>query len=135
MKSEPRVNLCSLVDQLVCNISPSSQQKQIINDIDPSVHADTCSGIIRQVLHKLLDHASDYAESRNIRISAKTFHNVILVQVKYNDSRERHEIERGLEKIKGLLGRLGGCMYINDYKTNEPTISITFLNRRLSRVA
>jgi signal transduction histidine kinase len=90
--------------------------------------------MLEQVLYNLLNNAIGYAQGKNIRISAKTFHNVILVHTRYNCLRQECDIEKSFEEIKNVLEPFGGCVYINDSKTDETTVSVTFLNHQL-RVA
>jgi hypothetical protein len=135
MKSEGRTNLSHLVDQLTGNISSSFKKQHIINEIKPCVETDTCKAVLKQVLGSLLDHAAGYSKGKNIRVSAKIFHDIVLLQLKYHDSRKKHDIEKNFEEIKHLLKHLGGCIYINDSKIDETTISITFLNHQVPKVA
>jgi hypothetical protein len=120
------MNLCRLIDQLAND--KTFAKIQVTNDINPSVQADTCERTLKQVLYNLLDHAVGYTNNKNIRISAKTFHHIILVQIKYLDPRQGFDIKTNLAEIKNPVEHLGGCLYINDSKIDETTISVTFLN-------
>lgn len=123
------MNLCRLIDQLAND--KTFAKIQVTNDINPSVQAATCERTLKQVLYNLLDHAVGYTNNKNILISAKTFHNITLVQIKYFDPRQGFDIKTNLSEIKNPVEHLGGCLYVNDSKIDETTISVTFLNHQL----
>ena len=134
MQCESRLNLCQLVNQLANNMSSGFGDKEVINDISPCVEADTCQGMLKQTLCSLLKKVSDFTSGKQVRVTARTFHNLIVVRVKYTDP-PQHDIEKNFEEIRNLAGFLGGSVYINDTKLNETSVSITFLDHQLSKTA
>jgi hypothetical protein len=128
------MNLCQLVSQLANNMS-SGFGENLINDISPCVEADTCQGMLKQTLCVLLKKVTDFNSGKAVHISAKTFHNLIVVRVRYNDPSEQGDVEKNFEEIKNLAGFLGGSVFINNTKIDETTVSITFLDHQLSKTA
>ena len=135
MQCESRLNLCQLVNQLANNMSSGFGDKEVINDISPCVEADTCQGMLKQTLCSLLKKVTDFSSGKQVRVTAKTFHNLIVVRVKYADPTQQDNIEKNFEEIKNLAGFLGGSVYINDTKLNETSVSITFLDHQLTKIA
>jgi hypothetical protein len=129
------MNLCQLVTQLADNMETGFGEKQVINEIHPCVEADTCQGLLKQTLCSLLKKVTDHNSGKAVKISAKTFHNLVVLQVKYNDPSEQGDLERKYEEIEKLAGFLGGSIYINNTKIDETTVSITFLDHQISKTA
>ncbi|MCW3117796.1 MAG: hypothetical protein JWM28_1878, partial [Chitinophagaceae bacterium] len=70
----------------------------------------------------------------DIRVDAKTFHNIVLMKIKYSGAGYESNIEN-LQEVNELIQSLGGCLYISCNKTDETTLSFTFLSHCFSMSA
>lgn len=127
------MNLCQLVDQTAVGTpSIADKKNRIVNEINPYLSVCAESKMLGLVIQNLLDEAIHYSMSKSVRIRAKSFHNVILVQIKYKDLRSEAVIENSLDKVKMQAEKLGGCLYVKCSKINGTTIAFTFLSQEIS---
>ena len=128
------MNLHQLVDRSAQSIS-TYKVNRIINDINPRLEVDAETEMLMEVVLCLLDSATGHAGSTYVRVAAKTFHNIVLMQIKYSDPRYENEIEKALEGIKELAQSLGGCLYVTRGGKKETTISLTFMSQHVFAIA
>ena len=135
MIAQSQTSLNLLVNQSMVSMSPVLKKKQVLNQVDPALQTATCAGTLNQVLCNLLNHAAGFSSTADIRISAKSFHNVVIMQIRYQGGQSEVDNDKHFALVKTLLLNMGGCIYVNNSKQHETTISITFLNQKLKRVA
>jgi hypothetical protein len=109
--------------------------KQIINHINPRIESYNSKEALKKVVGDLLTKIAAFSKSKDIRVTAKPFRNVILVQVIYSDQRMISEIDACFKEIHTHIKNMGGCLYITKRNNNLTTISITLLNFTASAVA
>lgn len=128
------MSLYHLVNHLCGTLlSSNSKQKIIVNNISPGLQAGVKKEALAMVLQRLLDDLYRHSISSEIKISARRFNGVTVVQIKHKDSRLEPLINRDITDVKQLARKLGGCIYLSctDVAT---TISFTYVNTNCSEV-
>ncbi|HLG38432.1 MAG TPA: hypothetical protein VI461_02150, partial [Chitinophagaceae bacterium] len=112
----------------------NNKQKVIVNNISPGLQAGAKKEGLTMVLQRLLDDVCRHSISNEIKITARRFNGVTVVQIKHKDSRLESLINQDLTDIKQLARKLGGCIYVScsDVVT---TISFTYVNTNCSELA
>ena len=116
----------------IVNLSTSSVAAtlpQFRNEVEPFPESINCTENLRAVIHQLVSYAASVCGNKPLRILAKKFSSIILLQVKVNDSNHRSNLEDGISKIRPLAEALGGCLYVTHSCLYESTISFTFLSK------
>ena len=126
------MNLCRLIDDLNMDLF---NNKQIINGVNSRIEAFTSKETLEKIIGDVLTKTSALSKDKEIQITAKPFHNIILIQVKYLDYRAISEIGTCYKEIQTHIKSLGGCLYVTKRNDNLTTISFTLLNYSSSAVA
>jgi hypothetical protein len=126
------MKLYRLIDELDTDLF---NNKQIINHVNSRIETFNSEETLKKIAGDLLTKIAAFSKSKDIRIIAKPFHNVILVQVQYSDHRLISEIDTCYKEIQIHIKDMGGCLYITKRDNNLTTISITLLNFISSAVA
>jgi len=129
------MNLNNLVEQSAIGVMPAYPKIKIINDVHSGLRINTCRESMNSLLYGLLQSSANHAASQYIRVVAKAFHNIILLQIKYQDLRHEAAIKKEFEAISRQAERLGGCIYISNSTSNETTLSLTFPGSRPAGVS
>lgn len=124
------VTLYSLVRRLVAAVLPTSVRNKtfIINEIplDLAVMAN-CENVTA-VLSDLFNTIAIHTINSCIRISAKAYGHVILVQVKDENSMNTYTIANSLQAAQPLAEKIGGYLGVTSQRKNETTIVFSFPN-------
>ncbi len=124
------VALQTLVSHLVAGIVPMAVRggNFLVNDIPPGLllHADTT--MVREVLNNLFISIIPYVENSCIRISAKVYGNVVLVQLRDHTGINSYFIEQHLTDCQPMAEKIGGYIGITSQRDNETTIVFSFPN-------
>jgi hypothetical protein len=140
MKNEFNPDLCDTKQQyadlylIVNSISAGSlssairKQSFIVNDVpkglEVSVNENMLAAVISNLLHTMITHTSNSC----IRISARSFGNVILVHVKESHSPGKPVFAGSLREVQQLAGKIGGTVSINSDRSEATMIVFSFVN-------
>lgn len=99
-------------------------QNEIPDDL--LIYNNPCmvGNIIRQVLKSILQHS----EHHQIRITAKTYSDVILLHFRDADGLDENSIRPSLNNMQDMVEELGGFLDITSHRPSETTIAFSFPN-------
>ena len=122
--------LQSLVSRLVAGIVPMAVHGRnfFVNDIprDLVVYADT--EMVKAVLNNLFTSIVPYVENSCIRITAKVYGNVVLVQLRDHTGINTYFIEQHLTNCQPMAEKMGGYIGVTSQRDKETTIVFSFPN-------
>lgn len=127
---QERITLHSMVSHLLAGSAPAAARNRsfLINDVprDLSVIAnpDRVAAVLSNVFATLAANASDSC----IRISAKLYGNVILVQLKDQHSINPYTIAQSLESTQPIAESIGGYVGVSSQRQCGTTIVFSFPN-------
>lgn len=121
--------LKSLVKELVTELIPATVNNNsfIINDIPGELRLAANPDIISSVMRNLLNTMAAHTTGSCIRISAKTYSDVVLVQVK-DHSMNGSTLAYNLQATQPIAEKIGGFLGITSQWRNETVIVFSFPN-------
>jgi hypothetical protein len=129
---EPKsVSLYDLIDNTIRSSLPFALRSHnlILNEISSgfSVHCDkqTLSEIIRQVLNAIME----FSKSSYIRISAKRYHEIVLIHFKDFNILNKSQAPYKLQPIQALASTIDGYVGVTSFRQYETTIALSFADK------
>jgi signal transduction histidine kinase len=123
------VGLHLMINQLSASTMPIATRKSsfIVNDIpaELSVKADPqkLAAVLGTLLHTMISQSNNSC----IRISAKTYGNVMLVHIRNDRHHSGQAFASSLEEAQQIAQKLGGTVTVNNYRDGATTITFSFL--------
>ena len=133
MKKESTQALLPL-QLMVSRISTSSlpaairRHSFIVNDIPSDISVSTDENMLATVFGSLLNTVITHTENCCIRISAKLYGKVVLVNLKESHQSNGQSFRGSLRQIQQLAEKIGGAVSISHGRTKETTILFSFAN-------
>lgn len=126
------VTLQTLVSQLVAGIVPITVRRNnfLVNDIPAGLLIQADTENLVTVLSNLFNSVIPYVQNSCLRITAKVFGNVVLVQLRDQTGINSYFIEQHLTDCLPLAEKMGGYIGITSQRDRETTIVFSFLNLR-----
>lgn len=133
MKNESiRVSLAlhGIVDRITIGTLPAATRKNsfIINDIPTDMQVNADEHMLAAVFGSLLNTVINHSCNCCIRISAKLYGQIVLVNLKESNAVNGQAFAGSLRQIQQLAERIGGTVSINSDRTRETTILFSFVN-------
>lgn len=124
------IALQTLVSRLVAGAVPAAVRNKsfMINDIPAGLRLTANTDMVAAVLSNLFNTVAMHTENSCIRITAKVYGNVILVQLKDHNSANIYTIAHGLQEVQPIAERIGGYIGITSQQKSESTIVFSFPN-------
>jgi hypothetical protein len=125
------VSLYDLIDNTIRSSLPFALRSHnlILNEISSgfSVHCDkqTLSEIIRQVLNSIME----FSKSSYIRISAKRYHEIVLIHFKDFNILNKTQAPYKLQPIQPLASVIDGHVGVTSFRQYETTIALSFADK------
>ncbi|RTL57409.1 MAG: hypothetical protein EKK37_15305 [Sphingobacteriales bacterium] len=118
-----------LVGKLENRYGPLADQRfnKIINEVPEKLVVATNERQLSIIMDKVLGTFINDSFCDNIHISAKWFHNLVLIHMHNDHIIKQSELMLYLHPVNLLAAELGGCISISEM--NGTTISITFINK------
>ncbi len=129
-KSKDSITLNQFLSRIITAFQAiaSRQKSNFVNDVPPNVSVQTDANILSEVLSELFTAILRRCEDCNIRLTSKSFHNVILIHITILSGFQGiHEVEN-MNEINHLAERLGGCILYNNQHLNESTFTLSLFN-------
>lgn len=125
--------LKSMVKELVTELIPATVNNNsfIINDIPGELRLVANPDIISSVMRNLLNTMAAHTAGSCIRITAKTYSDVVLIQVK-DHSVNGNTLAYNLQATQPIAERIGGFLGITSQWKNETVIVFSFPNLPLA---
>lgn len=131
-EKEPAViqmGLHELTTRLVQNFIPgaSSNKSFFVNEIQRRFPLRTNQQMLASVLNGLLSAVVTHSKNSCIRLSAKIYGNVVLVQVKGSTASNAGAIENEVRQLQPIAEKMLGSVIVNSHRKNR-TITFAFPN-------
>lgn len=122
--------LQKMVSRLVAGIIPTATRNRsfLINDIPPGLQIIAPTAMVATVLTNLFTVVASNTRDSCIRITAKVYHNVILVQVRNRNSPNSYTLAHSLQPAQPIAEKIGGYLGVTTQLHNETTIVFSFPN-------
>lgn len=98
-----------------------------INDIPADLPVDHNHEWVASVIGGMLATVIDHARDTCIRLSARKYGYVMVLEVRESGSINGYAMACGLQEVQGLAEKIGGCLNISITRP-ETTISFSFPN-------
>jgi hypothetical protein len=123
-------NLRQLTDDLIDSLVSAAMDNDsyFVNEIPDELDIDTDPQLVASVLGGMLSTVAQHAKSSCIRISAKIYHDVILVHVKDCNNSQNYDIYHSLQELKPLAEKIGGIIDVNSLRLKVTTVVFSFPN-------
>jgi hypothetical protein len=125
--------VCGLRDMatsIISSVLPAASRNDnfFVNDIPDDLGVDTDSQLVASVLAGMLSTVAQHAKSSCIRLSAKIYHNVILVHVKDCNSSYNYDVYSRLQGLMPLAEKIGGYVGVSSHRQKVTTVAFSFPN-------
>jgi signal transduction histidine kinase len=124
------IQLQRLVNKIVAEVAPATARHGsfIVNDIPTGMEITANTEEIATVLGQLFSTLARHASDSCIRITARNYSNVVLVQVRDRNSPASYTIAQDLQPAQQMAERLGGYLGVTSQRRHESTIVFSFPN-------
>ena len=106
----------------------TSNNNHFINEIPDQLHLATDRQLLATVMSGLLSAVVTYAKGSCIRLSAKVYGNVVLVQIKESTSLNNKSFESEVRKLQPLAEKMRGSVCVISQRQKLTTITFGFPN-------
>lgn len=122
--------LHELASSLINSVLPSATRNEsfFINDIPNDLDIDADPQLVASVLGGMLSTLARNAKKSCIRLSAKIYHDVILVHAKDCNSSHNYDIYSGLQGLMPIAEKIGGFVGVSSHRQNVTTVAFSFPN-------
>ena len=130
-REQRSVSLYDLIDNTVRSSLPFALRNHnlILNEISSGfmVHCEkqTLSNIIGQILNAIME----LSKSSYIRISAKRYHEIVLVHFKDFNILNKTQAPYKLQPVQKMAAEMDGYVGITSYRQYETTIALSFTDK------
>ena len=124
------MSLHHLVNRLSESLEPAVRRNKnlILNNIQEDICPEINENMVASVLSRLMNLVILHTENSCIRISAKTFGNVVLIHVKDDGCLNYDSISLKLTEIQAQAEKIGGFVGFTSYRNRLTTIAFSFMN-------
>ena len=128
--TQSEVALHLMVNHLTVKTLPNAIRKGsvLINEIAREIYVKTDAGELSLVLGNLLQTIIQHTRDSKIRISAKTYGNVMLLHIKEDSKLNSPAFASSLVDVQRLADKIGGCVSVTSYRNKVTTVACGFLN-------
>jgi hypothetical protein len=122
--------LRQMTTDLISSVLPAATRNEsfIVNDIPDYLDVDTDPQLVASVLGGMLSTVAQHAKNSCITVSAKIYHDVILVHVKDSNSSHNYDIYSGLQGLLPLAEKIGGFVGVSSHRQKVTTVAFSFPN-------
>ncbi|MGC4034346.1 MAG: hypothetical protein QM764_00195 [Chitinophagaceae bacterium] len=106
-----------------------SQNSFFTNHVPPALAIATDKGVVSSLLSKLLLLAAKHCKDTCIKISAKSYHNIIVMHIKDSSMLDNDLLIPELEPLQTGAEEIGGHIEITSQRKKETTIAFSFVNQ------
>ena len=126
------MSLHHLVNRLSESLEPTARRNKslIINNVPEDICSELSVNMVAAVLSGLMNIVIMHTEHSCIRVSAKTFGNVVLVHVKDDGCLNYDSISHNLAEIQSQAEKIGGFVGFTSYRNKLTTIAFSFMNTK-----
>ena len=123
-------SLHHLVNRLSESLETAARNNKslILNNVPEDICSELNVNMVASVLSRLMNIVILHTENSCIRISAKTFGNVVLIHVKDDGCLNYDSISHNLAEIQSQAEKIGGFVGFTSYRNKLTTIAFSFMN-------
>ena len=110
------------------------QNSFFVNDVPQDLRLLANKETFTSILSKILRITALYGKDSCIRISAKSYHDILLIHIKISDSLNAMSVMPQLESLRLQAKKLAGFLDITSVRSKVTTISFTLLNSNSSNL-
>jgi hypothetical protein len=124
-------SLHHLVENITSSHSPAAQKNRsfFINDVPEGIEVTPDEDLLASVLSGLMNIVINHTQNSCIRITAKSYGNVVLLHVKDDGCVNYDSISQNLSRMQSMAEKLGGYVGFTSYRNKLTTIAFSFLNQ------
>lgn len=124
------VALHIMVSRISATSLPTATRKNsfIINDVPADLQAMTDEHMLATIVGSLLNTVITHTENCCIRISAKLYGRVVLLQLKESHSGNGSAFAANLRQVQQLAEKIGGSVSVSNERHETTTIVFSFVN-------
>ncbi len=125
-------SLHHLVNRLSESLEPAARRNKslILNNIQEDFCSELHGTAVASVLSRLMNLVILHTENSCIRVTAKTYGNVVLIHVKDDGCLNYDSISHHLTEIQSQAEKIGGFVGFTSYRNKLTTIAFSFMNTR-----
>jgi hypothetical protein len=127
----PELSLQHIVQSLVSNYQnvATTQNSFFVNEVPPTLCISTDRGLITTLLENLFSLVTGYCRDTCIKISAKAYHDVIVMHIKDTSTFNNYVLTSQLQNLQIGADKIGGFVEITSQRKKETTIAFSFINQ------
>jgi hypothetical protein len=122
------ISLKHIVAQLFSQFQPLAVKHRsfIVNDVPADLYVYADKNNLVMIISSLLNSIISRSRRNCIRVSAKRYHNIVLVRLKDSTKAFTHISGHDWRQVNMLAKRLDGCIIENDIRKEHATITFSF---------
>ncbi len=130
-KPEIKPSLQQITRRLLASYQPVAvkQRSFFINDVPPGLTVEADTDTLSTLLGSIFYITGRLCRNTCIKISAKAYHDVILMHIKDTSTFNSYAILSELQHLQLLAGKIGGYVEVTSQRKKETTIAFSFINR------
>jgi hypothetical protein len=105
------------------------QKSILINNVPPGLTIEADKIILFKSLGSILHTTSRLSNNTRIKISAKAYHDVVLMHIKDSSTCNSYAVLSEMPHLQLLAGKIGGFIEVTSQRKKETTIAFSFINR------
>ena len=128
--AENELSLRQIVHKLLINYQPIAvkQKSFFVNDVPEGLTVVTDANTLSSLLGSLLCMTARLCRDTCIKISAKAYHDVVLMHIKDTSTFNSYAVLSELQHLQLLAGKIGGYVELTSQRKKETTIAFSFIN-------
>ena len=129
--SEKKPSLQQITRRLLASYQPVAvkQRSFFINDVPPGLTVEADMNTLTTLLGSLFYMIGRLCRDTCIKISAKSYHDVILMHIKDTSTFNSYAILSELQHLQLLAEKIGGYVELTSQRKKETTIAFSFINK------
>jgi signal transduction histidine kinase len=124
------LSLKKLVSQILTHFQPAAVRHRsfLLNEIPDNFLVNADENILTSVIGSLFSAVINKSKNACIRVSAKTYNNIVVVNVRDSNNSITIRIPKELEEAQPLAEQLGGCITLNHQWNDVTTVAFSFFS-------
>ncbi len=127
----PELSLQHIVQSLVVNYHTAavSQNSFFVNEVPATLAIAADKGTLTDLLGNIFSLVANYCRDTCIKISAKAYHDVIVMHIKDTSTFNNYVLTSQLQNLQTGADKIGGFLEITSQRKKETTIAFSFINQ------
>jgi hypothetical protein len=125
------VSLYDLIDNTIRSSIPFALRNHnlILNEISAGFMVHCEKQTLADIIRELMNAITEFSKSSYIRISAKRYHEIVLVHFKDFNILNKTQAPYKLQPVQKLASGIEGYVGITSYRHYETTIALSFADK------